>query len=854
MSTSSENELYLSGLNVQLHLPPFKIFVAFLIVVGFNVVVDVVTNSFETSVQGTSYQLLVQRLYRMIMTTGLSVWLYNVVQPINLPYSQEWEYAYLFADQCIFIMALFYGIQGMFIMAFTVNDIKSWNRAERIIGHDLLLDVERTETSTPYLWKWRIFPWLTARQQVEFRIFRNVFALAYAVGGKSQLFDFSRYLKIEHEQNLLEIIDLDGYKWFLVVAVAGIATFKDYVIEQSCLQDFECQKYYGLVVFCIGGYTLLFLSLFITICNRMSELKLLRMFGVYDSSDYSIYIMVEEDILATLSSKLLNTKSVLKAISELKHDKALKKHRRTNNILEGTSVNSTTTTRVKSAAKRFSLRVLSNMSRMTVASTRYRHPTVHPTMTTTSATSTTDDIHAEKATPVKQPLNSTVILSSKEEEQTNDAAKDIDDVQPFTEDSNSTEFKEDIGKLNEQVHDEKLTKPPFHMNNAVKKPINPPMSKVGSILMNHSDRSTRNLLMARQSFSFQDESEANHLTNLPTNNAASILSNHSETSTRHQLLTRRSFSDEVKDTANMFAVTARKLMDRALSKPVEADEQPMGTVEDVNIDQEAFSILKKRLKNGVKDAEDRTINFKDIFLLHNYKIIPALTTLLVTATSIYIGYWISTFSFITFSFKSELVAFGWAFLSISPIALIFVSLSVSMRSSTILKSLADLSADNIVTVIENTSRVAKNLNRLRMLLLSRLKRYKGQGNEISGVTDLFFEINASATGMLTFQEFVHMLHTLQMFLETPISHQMFSTLDLKLRGVVSLEEFERFLFPEKSAADDLKNKKFFDNANSKVISSKNKWPACNRMKNLLTSVIDGLSLDDSVSITGATKQ
>ena len=55
------------------------------------------------------------------------------------------------------------------------------------------------------------------------------------------------------------------------------------------------------------------------------------------------------------------------------------------------------------------------------------------------------------------------------------------------------------------------------------------------------------------------------------------------------------------------------------------------------------------------------------------------------------------------------------------------------------------------------------------------------------------------------------------------------------------QEFDRFILPEKTAADDEKRKKFFDSVNAKTINAKAKREAA-------TAIVDALSLADEKSV------
>lgn len=323
-----------NGLRIGTLISPYKMFCSFLLVAVCNILWDEIFHVFENISKGSTYQIIIQRIYRNIMVMGIIAFSQNMLASGNVDFPFEYEFAFYFIDQCVFIMAMTFCLQGSFIMAFSIRDSLGWERAERIRGYDLLIDVEREQQTKS--WNYSMLPLNNTRDQVEFRIYRNIFSLTYLVGGEG--FDFSYFLKLSHENNLLSIVDLNISKWLLLVFIFAVTCIEQQLIQYPC-DSVICRSRCQLLIYTVAGAMLiLFSTIFIHNRNRISEFQLFRKFGIKDVSDYEIFLMKEETIKKLLSENIVDMKTVMVVIAELKHRKALKNHHRTK-LLQGKQEN-----------------------------------------------------------------------------------------------------------------------------------------------------------------------------------------------------------------------------------------------------------------------------------------------------------------------------------------------------------------------------------------------------------------------------------------------------------------------------------------------------------------------------------
>lgn len=312
------------GYGIGISLESGPLLFMFSVVAVLAVIVDVVLNSAEENTKGTAYQAMVQRIYREIMVMGFTSFLIGTVQATGV--SLGWEDYYFFCDQLTFLSAFFFAFHGLIIMFISVKDSSSWERAEKIKLSELLGDVEKTQQINSF-WNYRFLPLSPTRDQVEFRMFRSLFASTYHIGGVLSGFDFSQYMRLIHENNLLVIIDLNALKWCFMVFLIALVSIKKSFFPTSCdtnEDENECNYRLDIGIFAIGGYTLLLISIALIYIGRSSEFKLLCKIGVFDVTDYEIFLMKENSVMEIIGLRILDKSVIIDTIATVRYEKAVK--------------------------------------------------------------------------------------------------------------------------------------------------------------------------------------------------------------------------------------------------------------------------------------------------------------------------------------------------------------------------------------------------------------------------------------------------------------------------------------------------------------------------------------------------
>lgn len=311
-----------NGLSTGLSVGSYKLFITYVVVASFAITLDLVLNNLEVYTKGTSYQVMVQRMYRTIMVMGLASYCIGMLEASNISFTVSWQYAYFFADQCSFMTAIFFCLHGVAIMIISISDAHAWERAAKIMAEDLLRDVEYAQKQR--VWGWIMLPFCRTRDQVEFRMIRSIFSCVYHISGDNKDFDFSLFLKLTHESNLLSLIDFNEWKWGIIMSITAMVCLKiEYGGDMECT-SVPCYAQVQSILFTCGGVFLLIIVCILRQTARHSELKLLRKFDIRDITDYEIYLMKENDIKEQLAIHVLDKKGLMSVISDLKHDQAVK--------------------------------------------------------------------------------------------------------------------------------------------------------------------------------------------------------------------------------------------------------------------------------------------------------------------------------------------------------------------------------------------------------------------------------------------------------------------------------------------------------------------------------------------------
>ena len=127
MSHSSDSHF---GASFWLQSAP--LFCGYLAIGAFCVSLNEILNHVDEVTKDSSYQHIVQRIYRELMVTGVTAFTWICIEEVgDLPAHSDWVGALRFADITAFTTALFFCIQGCCIMLISLWENDSWYKKFR---------------------------------------------------------------------------------------------------------------------------------------------------------------------------------------------------------------------------------------------------------------------------------------------------------------------------------------------------------------------------------------------------------------------------------------------------------------------------------------------------------------------------------------------------------------------------------------------------------------------------------------------------------------------------------------------------------------------------------------------------
>lgn len=290
-----------------------SLWIGFFSVAAYLLIFSGLLDKLEKMTFGTSYHLMLQRIYREIMMVGLGSFAFTILNQTNTVLPFGMSQAIGFADICCFAMASFFCLQGVVIMVLSIKQAQNWNVASQIPAEELLHNMSVWEQSNTLRWRARYLPFCPTREQVEFRVLKSIFATAYNIKASHSEFDFSIFLRMTHEKNILKIIDISYKNWLFILVLLLFAALKLHFWESGCTTE-SCEIKEDISMFAICGSVTGVLSIALWIWGRLLELRLISSVGVQDVDDYPIFLMTEfrtEETLSNCATSPLLVKDVI---------------------------------------------------------------------------------------------------------------------------------------------------------------------------------------------------------------------------------------------------------------------------------------------------------------------------------------------------------------------------------------------------------------------------------------------------------------------------------------------------------------------------------------------------------------
>lgn len=670
----------------------FAIVALYMTVCGFSL------NRLESLTYGTSYHLMLQRIYREIMMVGLAAFMWTILNATSTHLPGPAYRAFGFADICSFIMAFFFCLQGVFIMIGSVRQTRIWNEATTMTTKELQYSLSSLLKSSNALMLHPYFPYCRVRDQAEFRVFHSIFSSTYSISTKKHEFDFGMFLRMSHEDNILSIIEIGPEKWLLILLITIAPAMKIEFFESSC-KTLECKVTEEIYICVFAGLLNSLLAVFVFFCGRYSELQLLKKAGVMAVSDYDVFLSVEARCRHVLSKNKVTSTMVKDAISEYLVEnesiKASKRATRRANIRRQSVVakskmlkafvNTNGSARVEPSTSTSSRRTLPDSPSGGGHITTFPSGEAHLGKDLEAGLSSRSGSASDTDDSYPAPVQSSSYRHAAEKylnAPPADHMYDVDSVMPFT----SSPGKDGIVDPDAQIK------------------IQPSISKTKVIVKRTST--------AGEGFVVQTtDTEVIPLNDPPPTRRISI----DITAIKANLKKRRS-----------------EMMRGSLRKSVRM----------------SFVASKATYKEKLKTTYEKE-NFSDVFLLQSSELYYGLMSVVITANSLYLAWWITDFLMLILRLKTASDVSYLISISALPFLATFPFLYLAVKSSSILKALCRLKLDIVSAVVEKTESNSALKKNFKSMCLATIVNKADPGPELKVLFD-----NHSGDGiLLTLDEF-----------------------------------------------------------------------------------------------------
>jgi hypothetical protein len=696
-------------------------------------------NVLEMFTVGTSYHLMLQRMYRELMMVGLASFVFTIMSQSNNSalMTHKFYNSFAFADVCCFVMAVFFCAQGVFIMLGSIGQARVWNVAANISSEELNLNVE--ESKHLLSWKQRYWPFSTTRDQVEFRILRSIFTSVYGISTKLGDLDFGMFLQATHEANILSIIEISFWKWCLVLFVTLIvAAVEDTFGKQlKCLSSDpkSCDATNFVLLFTLAGMVNFVFAIVLFYWGRTSELRLFASCGVNHIDDYTVFLLTEDRATEIIDSNSVSNQTVKQTIAELmaeeKHLKiqehfesqkqqkrmasfraVARKIRTASNIMRGSARIGTSGTTIVGSSESDNSLPLPNRERSAILPL----DTMAEGSRSGSDVSELEDVPHSISSDSIMDSNSTVnmpklVWTHLEEFECppEPASSKRNSVQRFTSISEETDEFTDENYVCKNKKFEKFGSY-SELSSEDDEPvvIESTMSAVATIDPRKEHRA--------KLFESIDEEQGESAQDSDSNTGNAVISPESENvkmtvtppqtahglgvHNRGSIATRRRATTSSPTLIKQFSSGAsfRESIDKIIKDGIRYSKRQ--TENDIQ------KVFKSRLKNNFNKQ-----NFKKVFLFGAPELFYSMISFVITCNSLYLAWWSTHIAkLIIFTIKDPLLMM---FVSLLPAVLTLPFLALAIRSSSVLRAITYLSLEVVGSVMDRSAANAASLEEFR---------------------------------------------------------------------------------------------------------------------------------------------
>ena len=273
--------------------PYVALSVSFAITVVVLLFAEQILNTVESLVHNTQYESVKNKVFQEMTGIGMLSFLTilidagsNGATSIPAHYLHDLHHA----DLVIFIMSSLYLAQISTHMYLSIHQFKKWKiAASAQIGELVSNFRESNENALLWWFKTNVF-----REQMEYKILFSLFCKKFNI--RKTDFNFPAYLNESFRHHIMSLIEQSFFVrivFGVLIALNAIRlNFFHSVHHHHCSE--ECEATNLLLFFSCCGWALIVSSVILALISRMYEFRLLCCVGINSVSDYSKFLLDEE--------------------------------------------------------------------------------------------------------------------------------------------------------------------------------------------------------------------------------------------------------------------------------------------------------------------------------------------------------------------------------------------------------------------------------------------------------------------------------------------------------------------------------------------------------------------------------
>lgn len=290
-----------------------------LVIIGFIILIKQFLEALYAFTHESAFHGMIKKIEEELMIVGCSSFAFKVVMNTTSFSTNKWAYPLEFGEVLVPLIAFSYCFVGIFVVVVGLKQCFTWSRAHNLNVVELLDDYF-AETKT---WWFRIrwMPMNKSIEQLEFRIFHNIFCKTFKI--KKGAFAFDEYVEKVFQRFVYELIEIRLLDWSYVTVLLFLNLARVHLhihLSDCATDDDDCEAKRTVRMFTVigklsrvsyishwclalvtlsmvlsaAGFIIFFTTFLTLVQSRRLELAILRQHGLKSHNDYAQCIKVHQ--------------------------------------------------------------------------------------------------------------------------------------------------------------------------------------------------------------------------------------------------------------------------------------------------------------------------------------------------------------------------------------------------------------------------------------------------------------------------------------------------------------------------------------------------------------------------------